>query len=191
MSATETKPSAQRRWVLLAPLAVFAALAAVFLVRLESGGDPSVIPSALVGKPAPKFDLPPLETSGLRGLKSSDLTGTVTVVNIFASWCGPCRLEHPNLEALAADPRIRLVGINYKDAPENARRFLGELGNPYAAIGVDTKGRAAIDWGVYGVPETFIIGADGVVRYKFVGPISDAALAQVILPEIEKALGSP
>jgi cytochrome c biogenesis protein CcmG/thiol:disulfide interchange protein DsbE len=194
MSTADSKAQpSRRRLIFLLPLAVFTALAAVFLIRLEAGGDPEAIPSALIGKPAPQFDLPPLDgiagkNGPIAGLKTADLVGQVSIVNIFASWCGPCREEQPQLEALAGDGRIRLVGINYKDVPENARRFLGEIGNPFAAIGVDGKGRAAIDWGVYGVPETFIIGRDGTIRYKFIGPISDAALAETLRPEIEKAL---
>ena len=122
------------------------------------------------------------------GLKRADLAGKLTLVNVFASWCGPCRLEHPQLEALAGDSRIRLVGINYKDQPANALRFLGDMGNPYAAIGVDEKGRAAIDWGVYGVPETFVVGPDGTILHKFIGPITEEALTRVVRPEIDKAL---
>jgi cytochrome c biogenesis protein CcmG/thiol:disulfide interchange protein DsbE len=110
------------------------------------------------------------------------------VVNVFASWCGPCRLEHPQLLELAGDDRIRLVGINYKDVTANAVRFLDELGNPYAAIGVDDRGRAAIDWGVYGVPETFIVDADGVIRYKHIGPIDADALDSTIRPAIDAVL---
>jgi cytochrome c biogenesis protein CcmG/thiol:disulfide interchange protein DsbE len=186
MSDTLPKAAPRRRWVLLLPLVVFAGLAAIFLIRLQSGVDTDFVPSALVGKPAPEFDLAPLDPP-LPGLKRADLLGQVSVVNVFASWCVPCRDEHPQLQRLAADGRARLVGIDYKDAGDNARRFLGELGNPYAAIGVDAAGRTAIDWGVYGVPETFIIGRDGIIRYKHVGPISDEDLTRVILPEIEKA----
>jgi cytochrome c biogenesis protein CcmG, thiol:disulfide interchange protein DsbE len=191
---TENKPAARRRTILvLLPLVAFAGLAALFLIRLESGVDPELIPSALVGKPAPDFDLPPLDglaANGqpIPGLKKADLVGHVSLVNVFASWCGPCRQEHAELAALAKDARIRLVGIDYKDKPENARRFLDELGNPYAAIGVDARGRTGIDWGVYGVPETFIVGPDGVIRYKFIGPIGEAGLATMLKPEIEKAL---
>ena len=150
-------------------------------------------PAALVGKPAPDFDLPPLDgltadNQPMPGLKKADLLGHVSLVNVFASWCGPCRQEHAELEALAKDTRFRLVGIDYKDKPENARRFLDELGNPYAAIGVDARGRTGIDWGVYGVPETFVVGRDGVIRYKFIGPIDEDRLATELKPEIENAL---
>jgi cytochrome c biogenesis protein CcmG/thiol:disulfide interchange protein DsbE len=192
MTAVDNKTGRRRvRLILLLPLGLFVALAAVFLMRLESGVDPGAIPSVLIGKPAPEFDLPPLEGVTVPGLKRADLDGELTLVNVFASWCVPCREEHPVLQELANDGRIRLVGINYKDDPENARRFLGDLGNPYAAIGVDRQGRAAIDWGVYGVPETFVVGADAVIRYKFIGPLSDEAVARVLMPEIEKALSRP
>lgn len=160
----------------LVPLGLFLALALVFFVRLEWGGDPSAIPSALVGRPAPPLDLPPLEGSGKPGLVRADLDGAVTVVNVFASWCGPCRVEHPELMKLASDTRVRVVGINYKDQPGNAAAFLDDLGNPYAAIGVDPRGRSAIDWGVYGVPETFVVDQDGVIRFKLIGPITPESL---------------
>jgi len=182
-------PRRRTRVALLVPLAVFVALAAVFLIRLETNGNPEAIPSALVGKPAPGFDLPPLEGADRPGLRTADLAGPVTVVNVFASWCGPCRVEHPQLIALAEDSRIRLVGINYKDVRNNAVGFLAELGNPYAAIGVDSTGRTAIDWGVYGVPETFIVDGEGVIRYKHIGPIDAAALEATIRPAIDRALG--
>jgi cytochrome c biogenesis protein CcmG/thiol:disulfide interchange protein DsbE len=186
VSEPQAAAPSRRRLVYLVPLAIFALLAAIFLIRLETEGDISAIPSALVGKPAPEFDLPGFD--GGRGLKRADLLGKVTVVNVFASWCGPCRVEHPQLTTLAGDRRIQVVGINYKDVAENARRFLGQLGNPYAAIGVDARGRAAIDWGVYGVPETFVIGRDGIIRSKFIGPISPADLERTIRPAIESAL---
>jgi cytochrome c biogenesis protein CcmG, thiol:disulfide interchange protein DsbE len=194
VSLTENKPAARRRTILvLLPLIVFAGLAAIFYASLKSGRDSDFIPSALVGKPAPDFDLPPLDgltadNQPMPGLKKADLLGHVSLVNVFASWCGPCRQEHAELEALAKDTRFRLVGINYKDKPENARRFLDELGNPYAAIGVDARGRTGIDWGVYGVPETFVVGRDGVIRYKFIGPIDEDRLATELKPEIENAL---
>jgi cytochrome c biogenesis protein CcmG/thiol:disulfide interchange protein DsbE len=189
MTTTGETPAPRRpRLIFLVPLAVFAALAAVFLIRLEAGGDREAVPSALVGRPAPQFDLPPLQGVALPGLKGSDLKGRVTVVNVFASWCGPCRIEHPQLVELAKDGRIQVVGINYKDVTANALRFLDELGNPYAAIGVDGNGRTAIDWGVYGVPETFIVDANGIVRHKHIGPIDPGELDASIRPAIEAAL---
>lgn len=175
--AAETLPPRKRMRILfLLPVLIFAGLAALFFVRLFAG-DPSRVPSALIGRPAPAVTLPPLE--GLRGadgtpmpgLSPEDLKGRVTIVNVWASWCGPCRVEHPQLLDLAKDGSVRLVGINYKDQTENARRFLGALGNPYVAVGVDSTGRAAIDWGVYGVPETYIIGPDGTIRHKHIGPL--------------------
>ncbi len=189
MTATEeTRKPRGPRLIFLLPLGVFVALAAVFLIRLETAGNLEAVPSALVGKPVPAFDLPALEGVARPGLMGADLKGKVTVVNVFASWCGPCRIEHPQLIALAKDERIRVVGINYKDVPANAVRFLDELGNPYTAIGVDTTGRAAIDWGVYGVPETFVVDADGIIRYKHIGPIDAAGLEATVLPAIEAAL---
>jgi cytochrome c biogenesis protein CcmG/thiol:disulfide interchange protein DsbE len=192
MSA-EITPRGRLRLPLLIPLALFLALAAVFLLRLYGGGDISDVPSALVGKPAPEFTLPPLEGmtadgAPVPGLARADLEGRVTLVNVFASWCGPCRAEHPLLMDLAKDERIRIVAINYKDQPENARRFLGRLGNPFAAIGVDTVGRAAIDWGVYGVPETFLVGKDGTILLKHIGPLTPAAVRDRLMPAIEIAL---
>lgn len=166
------------------PLAIFALLAAVFFIGLKSD-DPSIVPSALIGKPVPTFDLPPLEGMKLPGLASADLAaGKVTLVNVWASWCGPCRLEHPVLMQLSKRSDIAVVGINYKDETENARRFLTSLGVPYQAIGVDRTGRTAIDWGVYGVPETFIVDGKGVIRFKWVGPISD----ERALERLEKAI---
>jgi cytochrome c biogenesis protein CcmG/thiol:disulfide interchange protein DsbE len=169
-----------RRWIMVAPLMVFAVLAALFMVQLF-GGNPATLPSVLIGKPAPTFSLPPLEGlardgAPVPGLTGTDLKGGVTVVNVWASWCAPCREEHPLLGEVAAMPGVRLVGINYKDQPENARRFLGALGNPFAAVGVDVNGRAAIDWGVYGVPETFVIAPDGTIAHKHIGPLTEAAL---------------
>ena len=159
----------------MAPAAIFAVLAGLFFIGLKSD-DPSIVPSALVGKPVPQFELPPLEGLDLPGLKSADLQGgKVSLVNIWASWCGPCRLEHPVLMELAKRNDIFVAGINYKDEPANARRFLSSLGVPYKAVGVDEKGRASIDWGVYGVPETFVVDGKGIIRFKWVGPISEEA----------------
>jgi len=199
VSVVENKPApAGRRRVILAllPLIVFAVFVAIAYVLLtKRDRDPEFIPSALIGKPAPEFDLPPLDglTSGnqpIPGLKRADLLGHVSLVNVFASWCGPCRIEHPVLQELAKDKRFHLVAINYKDKTDNARQFLEDVGNPYAAIGVDARGRTGIDWGVYGVPETFLVGDDGVIRYKFVGPLTDDAVARILEPEIEKALSA-
>ena len=176
------------RLVYLLPLGLFVALALIFLSRLESGEDPEAIPSALVGKPAPQFDLPPLVGIAAPGLKRADLDGKVTVVNVFASWCVPCRREHPVLSALAKDQRIRVVGIDYKDQPANAGTFLNGLGNPFSAIGADERGRAAIDWGVYGVPETFLVGPDGIILTKIIGALSDDNVASQLKPAILKAL---
>jgi cytochrome c biogenesis protein CcmG, thiol:disulfide interchange protein DsbE len=181
-----------RRWAVLAPLALFAGLAFLFLTRLD-GSDTSRIPSALIGKPVPVFSLPPLEGlmrdgQPVPGLSTADLKGGgVTLVNVWASWCVPCRAEHPMLVELARTPGVRLLGLNYKDQGENARRFLGALGNPYAAVGADTAGRAAIDWGVYGVPETFVIAPDGTIAYKQIGPITPEAIAGPLGEAIRKA----
>ncbi|MCP4385145.1 MAG: DsbE family thiol:disulfide interchange protein [Hyphomicrobiales bacterium] len=185
--ASAPQKTSRPRLVFLVPLFVFVTLATVFLIRLQTDGDLSAVPSALIGKPAPAFDLPRLDGTGLPGFKQADLDAPVTVVNVFASWCGPCRLEHPQIVALGKNDRVRLVGINYKDQPANALSFLEELGNPYAAIGVDIRGRTGIDWGVYGVPETFIVDRDGIIRFKHIGPISAEAMDAVILPEIDKA----
>lgn len=175
-----------RLWLALLPVAVFVLLAAIFWKGLSRS--PSELPSALIGRPVPEFTLAPIEGLGVPGFDSASLrTGQVTVVNVWASWCAPCRIEHPFLVMLAKRPDIRLFGINYKDDPENARRFLGTLGQPFAAVGSDEKGRAALDWGVYGVPETFIVDGAGVIRYKWIGPLSAGALAGVMAAEIEKA----
>jgi cytochrome c biogenesis protein CcmG, thiol:disulfide interchange protein DsbE len=182
----------RRRWVLL-PLIVFLALAALFFYRLGSG-DPSRIPSALIGRPAPETSMAPVaglltrDGKQMPGIDAADFKGAVTLVNVWASWCVPCHDEAPFLNALSEDGRIRLVGINYKDQPENARRFLGRYGNPFAAAGADGNGRASMEWGVYGVPETFLVGRDGKIAYKLVGPITQANLERVLKPEIEKAL---
>jgi cytochrome c biogenesis protein CcmG/thiol:disulfide interchange protein DsbE len=163
------------RFLYVLPLLVFTGLALLFLVRLFAG-DPSRVPSALIGRPVPAFTLEPVPGltevgAPVPGLSDVDLKGRVTVVNVWASWCVPCRQEHPALMELAKNPAVRVVGINYKDNPDNARRFLRDLGNPFAAIGADSSGRAAIDWGVYGVPETFVVGPDGTIRHKHIGPL--------------------
>ncbi|CDX30395.1 periplasmic thioredoxin of cytochrome c-type biogenesis [Mesorhizobium sp. SOD10] len=190
MSLETEAPAPRRRLFVLLPLLVFLGLAGLFLSQLLSGRDASEIPSALIGLPAPQTSLPPLEGANLPGLESKDFAGKVTLVNVFASWCAPCREEHPVLLGLSQDKRFTLAALNYKDQPENARRFLGDLGNPYQAIGVDPAGRAAIDWGVYGVPETFVIGKDGKIAYKHVGPLTPDSVRALLLPQIEKALSA-
>jgi cytochrome c biogenesis protein CcmG/thiol:disulfide interchange protein DsbE len=180
-----------RRLLPLLPFLVFIGLAGLFLSQLLSGRDTSEVPSALIGLPAPPTNLPPLDGSNLPGLNSQSFAGKVTLVNVFASWCAPCREEHPVLLALAQDKRFTIAGLNYKDRPENARRFLGDLGNPFAAIGVDEAGGTAIDWGVYGVPETFVIGKDGKIAYKHVGPLTPETAQALLLPQIDKALAVP
>lgn len=195
MNDSETKAPAPRRWRVahILPLVLFLGLAAAFLSQLLSDDDPSAIPSVLVDKPVPEFSLPALDGlnrngAPVPGLASDDLTGEVSLVNIFASWCVPCRQEHRFLEALAEDPRIRVLGINYKDVPADAVGFLEELGNPYAAIGADRRGRTSIDWGVYGVPETFLVDRNGIIRHKIIGPLNERVLAEVLMPEIEKLI---
>jgi cytochrome c biogenesis protein CcmG, thiol:disulfide interchange protein DsbE len=183
-----------RRMLVLVPLVAFLALAVLFVLRL--GCDPSRIPSALIGRPAPPTDLPPLpglERNGqaVPGLNSAEFQGHVTVLNVWASWCVPCREEAALLLTVAANPRVRVVGMNYKDQPDNARRFLGRYGNPFAANGIDGNGRAAIEWGVYGVPETFVIGRDGRIAYKLIGPVTPDNLETALQPAIEKALVHP
>lgn len=190
MSGQATPPAPRRglRLALLVPLALFLLLAAVFLLQLLSGRDAATIPSALIGRPAPETALPPVEGLGLPGLDSAAFRGNVTLVNVFASWCVPCRDEHPLLVGLAKDRRFRLVGLNYKDRPENARALLAELGNPYAAVGADPRGREGIEWGVYGVPETFLVGRDGTILFKQVGPLTADSLAKGLMPAVEEAL---
>ncbi|MDN5927395.1 MAG: DsbE family thiol:disulfide interchange protein [Hyphomicrobiales bacterium] len=188
--SVENGPAKRRRsWLAILPLVVFAGLAAIFLIQLRSGEDSSFVPSVLIGREAPATNLPPLAGSDLPGLASADFKGRVTLVNVWASWCAPCREEQPLLMTLKGDPRFRLTGLNYKDKPENALRFLGEMGNPFAAIGVDENGRTAIDWGVYGVPETYLVGKDGRILYKHVGPFTAQSVAGELMPAIEKAAG--
>lgn len=191
MIATKTE-APRRKLIVFLPLALFLALAALFFFRLGSG-DPARVPSALIGRPAPETTLPPLpglERDGqpLPGITPEIFSGKVTLVNVWASWCVPCHDEAPLLHQLAQDKRIQIVGIDYKDQPENARRFLGRYGNPFAAVGADANGRASIEWGVYGVPETFVVGRDGRIAYKLIGPITPENLEAELKPAIEKAL---
>ena len=169
-------------------------LAALLFVRLYAG-DPSKLPSALIGQSAPPLTLPGLD--GAAGLTDADLRqGHVSVVNVFGSWCEPCRFEHPTLLALASDAALKqkgvvVYGVAQKDSSENVRRFLGALGDPYAKVGLDPDGRAGIDWGVYGVPETFIVRGDGAIAYKVVGPMTADTLETEVRPQILKAMGPP
>ena len=190
--ATNDVSPGGRRWLVALPLIGFVALAGLFLLRLQ-GGDPSKIPSALIGRPAPPTALPALEGlvrdgTQIPGLDPSMFKGKVSIVNVWASWCVPCHDEAPLLTDLAKDRRLQVVGINYKDAPDNARRFLGRYGNPFGIVGVDSNGRASIEWGVYGVPETFVVGREGTIVYKLVGPVTPENIDSVLKAEIEKAL---
>jgi cytochrome c biogenesis protein CcmG, thiol:disulfide interchange protein DsbE len=193
-AAENTAKVARYRLVVLIPLLAFLGLAVLFVIRLNAG-DPSAIPSALIGRPAPQTTLPPLpglarDGTPVPGLDPAAFLGGVSVLNVWASWCVPCHDEAPLLVRLAQDKRIRVVGINYKDQPENARRFLGRYGDPYAANGADENGRAAIEWGVYGVPETFVVGRDAHIRFKLIGPITPDNIDTVLKPEIEKAIAA-
>jgi cytochrome c biogenesis protein CcmG/thiol:disulfide interchange protein DsbE len=188
----DTASVGRRRLIVLLPLGLFLGLALLFLIRLGAG-DISRIPSALIGHPAPATELPPIagmerEGKAVPGLVSADFKGEVSVLNVWASWCVPCRDEAPLLMRLATDKRVRILGINYKDQPADARRFLERYGNPFIANGADTKGRASIEWGVYGVPETFVVGRDGKIAYKLIGPITRENIDAVLKPQIEKAI---
>jgi cytochrome c biogenesis protein CcmG, thiol:disulfide interchange protein DsbE len=189
---TSETPPQRRAWLMALPLVAFIALAALFWFRLGDG-DPSRIPSALIGHPAPQTTLPPLDGlvangTQVTGLDPAAFKGKVSIVNVWASWCVPCHDEAPLLTELAKDTRIQLIGINYKDTPDNARRFLGRYGNPFASVGVDGNGRAAIEWGVYGVPETFIVGRDGKIAYKLFGPLTPENIESVLKAQIDKAV---
>ncbi len=181
------------RFLALIPLALFLALAVLFYARLGAG-DPSEVPSALIGKPVPDFRLDGiagLDRDGMPvpGFAATDLAKGVFVVNVFASWCAPCRAEHPLLANIAKDRRISLLGLNYKDADDQALRFLNGLGNPYAAVAADRNGRVGIDWGVYGVPETFVV-ANGNIAAKLVGPLTPERISAELMPAVEKALSA-
>ncbi|NTG08974.1 DsbE family thiol:disulfide interchange protein [Rhizobium rhizogenes] len=194
--SVEPKSGGTARYLMaLIPLIVFACIAlAVGKVMYDQevhGTDISAIPSALIGTKAPALAMAPLDGSNLPPLTDAAIKGKLTLVNVFASWCIPCREEHPVLKQLAQDGRLNIVAINYKDTSENALRFLGELGNPYTAIGIDPNGSAAIDWGVYGIPESYLVAPDGTILYKQVGPFSATSLKEGLYPAMEKALGKP
>lgn len=184
-SKTDVSPvSALRRRLLLSlPAVAFAGLAVVFAWGISR--DPNQLPSALIGKAVPPFDLPPVEGRNL-DLASKDLYGEVSLVNVFASWCVACRDEHPLFMRLSQGATVSIHGLNYKDRPQDASQWLNTLGDPYTRTGADRDGRVSIDWGVYGVPETFVVGADGRIAYKHVGPVSEEALRETILPLVER-----
>jgi len=185
--ATGLPWSARSRWrprlIYLLPLAAFASLAIAFAVGLHR--DPGLVPSPLIGREIPKFSLPPVQGRSL-GLSSADLTGEVSLVNVFASWCVACRAEHPLFMGLKENGAVRVHGLNYKDAPADAAAWLDTLGDPYTRTGADRDGRVAIDWGVYGVPETYVITKVGRIAHKQVGPITPKDLQRTILPLIER-----
>ena len=172
-----------RRWVYFLPLVLFAAIGMALAIGLTR--DPSTLPSALLDKPAPEFDLPPLEGRSERGFSRADLVGDgAKIVNVFASWCVPCRVEHPQIARLSA-AGVPVHGINYKDAGGDALAWLEEMGDPYALVGADRDGRVGIEWGVYGVPETFVIDSDGRIVHKHVGPVMPRDLEQTLLPLLD------
>lgn len=199
MSETTSSSNKERRGgrqlgLALAPVLIFAAVAGMFAFSLQKG-DPSKLPSALIGRTAPALTLEPLEGlmeagAAVPGIGPADFqSGQPVVVNFWASWCAPCVEEHPLLVELKRRTGVRMIGVNYKDQAANARRFLARYGNPFARVGIDSGGRAAIEWGVYGMPETFVVDGRGVIVYKHVGPISAEALERLIIPAIERAKG--
>jgi len=171
-----------RRLIVLVPLALFLAAAAAFAVLLLSDRRPDSIPSVLLDKPSPALSLPALAGSGVPGLEPATLLGQVTLVNLWASWCLPCQAEHPYLVELGRRDDLQVVGINWKDKPEAAAAFLAKLGNPFSAIGTDENGRAGIEWGISGVPESFLVDRQGVVRFRWVGPLDPIVIEERLLP---------
>ena len=185
MSASTREQPDQRssKLIVLLPVVVFAIVGSVFLWGLLNWDDR--LPSPLINQSVPEFDLPPI--NGMQnGLSSANLRGEVSIVNVWASWCVPCRIEMPLLNELAATGTVTIHGINYKDDPEQAKAFLVELGDPYTRIGADRSGRVAIDWGVYGLPETFVIDKKGRIAYKHIGPFNQRSLEQDILPVVQR-----
>lgn len=174
----ETEPSGRRRIVVLLPLLGLAGLAAAFIFGL--GRDPNIVQSNLIGQAAPGFDLPRLQGEGRFTLDDLRAPGEPVVLNFFASWCGPCRVEHPVLSDLAQDAPV--YGIAWRDDPENARRFLAQLGDPFRDIGVDRENRIGVDFGLYGVPETYVIGRDGQILLRHAGPITPALVEDQFVP---------
>ena len=177
-----------KRLFLFIPFAAFIALAAALWLGL--GRDPSILPSVLIDRPVPEFALAPVR-AGDTQFVSSDLGGEVSLINVFASWCGPCRIEHPTLMALAAEQRVPIFGINGKESPEDCLRYLAEAGDPYARIGSDESGRFALDLGVTGAPETFIVDRHGRIRFKQVGPITPEVWQETIAPIVQQLEAEP
>jgi len=189
--ASAQEPVAPRRWLHLLPVGLFVIVVAALGWGL--GRDSSVLPSALVGKPAPDFVLPPIPGRDDHGFSRADLGGRPVLVNVWASWCVPCRAENPVLLRLVRAEGVTIHGVNYKDKAEDAREFLRTLGDPFTYIGRDADGRVGIEWGVYGVPETFVVDARGVIRYRHVGPMLWGDVERKILPllrELEAKAGS-
>lgn len=187
MSTASPSATGARRLLYLAPAILFAVIAGYFLWGLNPDRNPNMLPSVLIDQPAPEFDLPPIAGTDGPGLASADLrAGEVTLINFFASWCIPCRAEHPLLMDLAARGEVPIYGINYKNKPDEARAWLEQLGDPYGRIGADESGRVGIDWGVTGVPETFVVDREGRIRYRHWGPIDGKAMTETILPLVRE-----
>lgn len=178
----------KRIWIYLLPLVLTGGLFALFASQIDK--NPNLLPSALLNKAAPQFELGPIEGHPQPGFSTSDLMGQITLVNVFASWCVPCRDEHEFLVELATRKDVKIFGINYNDQPENARSFLAELGNPYDAIGADKNRRVSLDWGVYGVPESYLVDQDGMIVYKHTGPINAQSFEKDLVPAIEAAIAA-
>jgi cytochrome c biogenesis protein CcmG/thiol:disulfide interchange protein DsbE len=179
-----------KRWVFIVPIAAFAVLA-FFLFRSLWSPAPDLVPSALLNRPAPRLTLPALDARSAAFTPADLANGHVSVVNVFASWCAPCRTETAPLMTLSRMPGVALYGLTQKDKPDATRAFLDEVGNPFARIARDDDGRASIEWGVYGVPETYVVDGRGIIRLKYVGPLSDAALERVLVPAIRLAQANP
>jgi cytochrome c biogenesis protein CcmG/thiol:disulfide interchange protein DsbE len=177
-----------RRLIFFLPLALFVVLAGYFAQSLRPGHDPQLLPSAMIDKPAPKIDLAALD-GGAR-LTNQSFDGQVVLINFFASWCVPCRAEHPVLMRIDQQDKIPIVGIAYEDTPDKTKQFIGQLGDPFRIVGIDQDGRAGIDFGVYGVPETYVIDKGGRIRFKQVGPINPNVLEHTLLPMIKTLAGS-
>ena len=177
-----------RRLVYVIPVILFAVLAVYFALALRPGRDPQELPSAMIGKTVPAFDLASLD--GGPQVASTAIAGQVVLINFFASWCVPCRAEHPMLMRLAQQEKLTIVGIDYKDKPEAAKQLLNQLGDPYRSVGMDLDGRLGLDFGVYGVPETYVIDKGGRIRYRQVGPMTPDTLRGTILPLIKTLSGS-